>query len=71
MPKKSVKIDRKNVHVVETYSVNVKCPYCGNIDFVDEDYGEPEDHTCYNCDKHFLIKYIESKQDKPKSKKTK
>lgn len=71
MPKKSAIIDKKNVRVIETYSVNVTCPYCGNTDLVEEDYGEPEDHTCYKCNKHFLIKYVDEKKSESKPKKLK
>ena len=45
MPKKSVKVDRNDIHVVETYSVYVTCPYCGNADSVEEDFGPPEEHV--------------------------
>ena len=69
MPKKSVTINRNDIHVVETYSINVTCPYCGNVDLVEEDYAEPEYHACYKCDKHFLIKYTDTKTDNSLKKK--
>lgn len=71
MPKKSAIIDKKNVRVIETYIVNVKCPYCGNSDLLEEDYSEPEEHACYKCNKQFLIKYVDSKKSESKSKKLK
>lgn len=63
-------VDKKDVRAVETYTVNVHCPYCGESNSVEEDYDAPEDHTCYYCEKHFNIKYQDTPKPKPKKSKS-
>lgn len=68
MPKKSVIVHRQDVRCVEVYSVYVTCPYCGENEYVEEEYCEPEDYTCFNCNKLFKIKYDDTKKHKNATK---
>jgi hypothetical protein len=60
MPTKTVQIDRSELWETVVYTVDVKCPYCGHINGVEEEHEPPVDAECHKCNKKFRIKFIKS-----------
>ena len=55
---KAITVDMDDVEEVHTFQLNVKCPYCGYRECIEEDGRLPDRHDCFRCDQQFNIVYI-------------
>lgn len=45
-----------SINFREIYECSVKCPYCGESNYVETEYEPPTEDTCIECGKKYKIK---------------